>query len=204
MSLDRQTQALLDLVAADRAQKCEAIVAGARAQADALLRQAHADARERMRRAFREERERGDTRVSAARANLQTRRRLALQQRAAALLATAWTRLPAELIRRWNAADTRRAWVAAVISSARALLPRGAWHIAHAPGWPVAERDANIAELTAAPGAAPTCESDTGIRAGLKISASGNVVDGTLDGLLADRADIGARLLHLLETESRA
>ncbi len=54
-------------------------------------------------------------------------------------------------------------------------------------------------ELTAALGVTPALVADADIRAGLKISADGNVVDGTLDGLVADRAEIGAQLLHLLE-----
>ena len=201
MTVDGQAQGLLDLVAADRAQKCEAILAEARGKAADLLRQAHADARDRMRMAFREERERHDARVNAARANLQTRRRLELQQRAAALLAAAATRLPGELIRRWEAAPTRRTWVAAVIAEARGLMPGGAWQIRYTQGWPAAEREAIAAELTTLLGATPTCVADPGIRAGLKICADGNVVDGTLDGLIADRAVIGAQVLQLLETE---
>ncbi len=39
---------------------------------------------------------------------------------------------------------------------------------------------------------------DPGVRCGLRIAADHNVVDGTLEGLLADRAEIGARLLDLL------
>jgi hypothetical protein len=204
MSVDRQAQALLDLVAADRAQKCEAILAEARGKAADLLRQAHTDARDRMRKAFREERERHDARVNAARANLQTRRRLGLQQRAAALLATASTRLPDELLRRWEAAPTRRTWVAAVIADARRLMPGGAWQILHARNWPATEREAIATELASALGAAPTFIADAGIRAGLKICADGNIVDGTLDGLIADRAVIGAQVLHLLEAEAEA
>ena len=199
MNPERQAQALLELVAADRAQKCDGILADARAKVAALLRQAHADARERMRKAFREERERHDARVSAARANLQTRRRLALQRRSAALLAAGSTRLPQELVRRWQAAAERKDWVAAVVASARGLLPRGAWQIFHAPDWPATEREALAAELKTALGAAPSFIASPGIRAGVKVVANGNVVDGTLDGLIADRAEIGARLLQLLE-----
>jgi hypothetical protein len=140
--------------------------------------------------------------VSAARANLQTRRRLALQQRAAALLAAAATRLPGELVRRWHAPALRRAWVAAIVASARDLLPRSAWQVAHPPDWPASEREAVFAELAGALGVAPTFVASDGLRAGLKISADGNVVDGTLDGLLADRAEIGGRLLHVLETQT--
>jgi hypothetical protein len=204
MSLDRQTQALLALVDADRAGKCDALLSEAREQAAALLAQAHTAARQRMREAFREERERRDERVAAARANLQTRRRLALQQRAAALLAAGWQRLPAELTRRWREPETRRAWVAGAIAAARELLPHAAWRITHAPDWPATERDELAVELIHALGAAPAFVADANIGAGLKIAATGSVIDSTLAGLLADRAEIGAKLLHLLEVQEVA
>ena len=198
--IDRQSLALLALVEADRKQKCDAILAAAQDRAAAVLRQAHADARGRMRKAFLEERLRRDARVGAARANLQTRRRLAEQHRAAALLAVGWTRIADALLHRWQAPDLRRPLVAAVVATARKSLPAAAWRIAHAPDWPLAERDALKAEFAAVPG--PTCafDADARIRAGLRICANWNVVDGTLDGLLSDRAEIGSRLLHLLET----
>jgi hypothetical protein len=202
MSPERHVQALLDLVAADRGRKCDAILAEARAQAGALLRQAHADASERMRRAFVEERERHDARVGAARANLQTKRRLALQRREHALLAAGAMRLPPALVRRWESAAGREPWVAAAVANARNVLPRGRWRILHAPHWPASERDSLAAELAAVLGAAPSLVEEPGLRAGLRISADGNVIDGTLDGLLADRAEIGARLLQLLEAKA--
>jgi methylthioribose-1-phosphate isomerase len=46
MTVDRQTQALLALVEADRAKKCDAIIKDARARAAALLDEAHAVSRE--------------------------------------------------------------------------------------------------------------------------------------------------------------
>lgn len=199
MSVDRQTQALLALVEADRARKCDAILAEAKARAQALLDEAHAAARERIRAAFAEERARCDERVAAARANLQTRRRLALQRRAAALLAEGWRRLPEALVRRWGQPETRAAWVADVVAAARERLPRTGWRITHAHGWPDAERAALAGELTAALAAAPEFVLDPDARAGLRIAAGGNVIDGTQAGLTADRAEIGARLLQLLE-----
>jgi hypothetical protein len=212
VTVDRQTQALLDLVEADRAQRCGALLAAAQARADAIVRQAYGDARARMHAAFREERERHDTRVRAAQANLQTRRRHALQRRATALLDAAWLRLPEELVRRWHDEAARKAWVAAVVENARSLLPSCAWRIVHAPDWPSADRE-NLAaelaaglpaelpaELAAAQSARLAFEASEAIRAGLKISGNGNVVDGTLEGILADRAEIGGRLLQILET----
>jgi hypothetical protein len=203
MNPERQVQALLELVEADRKQKCDAILGVAQDHAAAVLRQAHADARARMRKAILEERLRRDARVGAARANLQTRRRLAEQRRAAALLAVGWTRLPDALLHRWRTPDLRRLWVAAVITEARKSLPATAWRITHAPDWPFAECEALDAEFAAAPGATCALDSNARIRAGLRIAASGNVVDGTLDGLISDRAETGSRLLHLLEEESR-
>jgi len=199
MNADHQTQALLDLVNADRRQKCDAILAEAQGRRSTALRQAHADARVLMRNAFREERLRRDTRVDAARANLETRRRLAEQRRAAALLADGWKRLPEELLRRWRNPDLRRRWVAAVVAGARNSLPATAWRIIHAPDWPAAERDAVRSELALTPGAECLFDENPRIRAGLRISANGNVVDGTQDGLLSDRAEIGSQLLRLLE-----
>lgn len=202
MTVTRETQALLDLVEADREQQCGAILAEARVRAAAVLRQAHAEARTAMRNAFLEERLRREARVGAARANLQTRRRIADQQRAVALLAAGWNRVPGEMLRRWQAPDLRRTWVAAVIAGARKALPTAPWRIAHVPDWPAAEHAAIQREFAPAP--APECvfEPDPRIRAGLKVAAGGCAVDGTLDGLLADRAEIGSRLLHLLEKEA--
>jgi hypothetical protein len=203
MSLEHHQQALLDLVEADRRQKCDAILAEAQSRGRAVLKQAHADARARMCKAFREERVRRDARVDAARAHLETRRRLAEQQRAAALLAGGWKKLPEELLRRWRTPEFRHLWVAAVVAGARTSLPATAWRIIHAPDWPTAERDAIRSELALAQGAPCLFDADSRIRVGLRISANGNVVDGTQDGLISDRADIGSQLLHLLEQESR-
>jgi hypothetical protein len=198
MTADGKTAALLALVEAYRAGKCGAILAAARAEADAIVAQAHSAARTRMRTAFAEERERVATRVAAALANLETRRRIARQQRSAALLAAAWERLPAALFARWHDARDRRRWVNGVVGAAQRALPHAAWQVTHASGWPVDERDALAAELRAAPGVAVSFIEDPCVRCGLRIAAGHNVVDATQEGLLADRADIGARLLDLL------
>ena len=199
MTLDRQTQALLALVESDRAQKCGAIEDETRARCAALLAQAHADARARMQAAFTEERARRDHRIAAAHATLQTRLRLAGQHRSAAFLAAGWQRLPPALAARWKAAPTRQAWIAAIIAQALRALPSAALRIAHPPDWPGDERDALAARVTREFGNAPTLVPDPSIAAGLRITAGANVIDGTPQGLCADRAEIGARLLHELE-----
>jgi hypothetical protein len=91
-----------------------------------------------------------------------------------------------------------------VIASARELLPRSGWRITHAPDWPAAERAELARELTTTPGAALEFIVNPSAGAGLRIAAGGNVIDCTLRGLTVDRADVGAQLLRLLETEESA
>jgi hypothetical protein len=199
MTLETNVRALLDLVEADRARRCEAIERDARALAGETRAAARSEALERLRAAFADERERRDARIAVALAKLETHRRLHQQRRAAALLAAGWQRLPDVLCDRWAEPGPRQAWVSRVVAEARTILHRGAWHIVHALPWPESERNELRAALAHALDASPEFLADPMVRAGLRISAGGNTVDGTLSGLLADRADIGARLLRHVE-----
>lgn len=198
-TLQERKRALLELVTADRERRCAQILGDAEARAEARRAQARAEALARVRQTFDEQRRLRDTRIAAALAQLATQRRLHAQQRSAALLARAWEQLPAELQARWRQTEARAAWVDRVLASARERLPRGTWRILHAADWPAAERAARASELAAHCGAAPQFEADAGIAAGLKIVVDGNVIDGTLEGLLADRDALDARLLRQLE-----
>jgi len=199
MSVEPQMRALLELVEADRARRCALILGDENGRASALLSQAQAEARARMRQAFAEQRLRRRERIAAAQARLATQRRLHQQQRSAALLGLAWQQLPGELLALWQRPDARAAWVAMVLQSARACMPRARWRIVHAPDWPAPEQQALAQQLGTEPSAQHSFEADPAISAGLKIVANGNVIDGTLAGLLADRAVIEARLLRQLE-----
>jgi hypothetical protein len=199
MTLERRTQALLDLVEVDRRTQCEAILAEARGRASALLAQAHAEARASMRDVFAEGRRHMHERVAAANAKLQTRQRLHEQQRTTALLALGWQQLPDALRARWRDGDMRRLWVEAVVAMAWRVLPRAQWRIAHDPAWPVPEQQALGTRVARDLDAAPAFSAEPGIDAGLRIASGGNVVDGTLAGLVADRVDVGAQLLRHLE-----
>jgi hypothetical protein len=138
--------------------------------------------------------------VAAAQARLATQRRLHEQQRSSALLQRAWQQLPAELQARWQDTPARAAWVAQVLASARERLPHAAWRIVHAPDWPVDEQQALATTLEPELGAVPVFEADATLTAGLKVIVHGNVIDGTLAGLLADRSALAAQLLRRLET----
>ena len=197
--IEQRTRALLDLVEADRARQCAQILAEAQAKAAALRDQAHAEARARMRQAFAEQRLLQRERIAAAQARLATRRRVSGQQRTAALLRLAWEQLPDELLTLWRDPGARAAWVTHVVAAAREHMPAGGWRIVHATDWPAVERQAFAAALEAQVGQAPLLEPSAAIDGGLKVVADGNVIDGTLAGLLADRADVEARLLRHLE-----
>jgi len=192
--------ALLELIEADRARQCAALLDEAHERATALRAQAGAEARVRLREAFAEQRQRLRGQIAAAQARLATRRRLHEQQRVAALLRLAWQTLPQQLRALWQQADARAAWIERVAAAALAKMPHHAWRIVHAPDWAVAEQQALARRIAAAVGEAPRFEADAAIAAGLKVLADGNVVDGSIDGLLADRAELEARLLHLLES----
>ena len=192
-------RALLELIEADRARQCAALLDEAHERATALRAQAGSEARARLREVFAAQRQRQREQIAAAQARLATRRRPHEQQRVAALLRLAWQTLPQQLHALWQQADARAAWVERVAAAALAKLPQAAWRIVHAPDWTAAEQQALARRIAAAAGEAPRFEADAALAAGLKVVADGNVVAGTIDGLLADRAELEARLLHLLE-----
>ncbi len=199
MSIAATTRALLDLVEADRASQRARIMEEAHRTADAVRTEARTRARARVRAAFAEQRALRARRLAALEARLATERRVRAQHRTAVLLRGAWEQLPGALLGLWREPVTRAAWVEHVLAAARARMPRGAWRIVHAPDWPDAEQRAVTQAVTEWSGVAPTLEVDHGIAAGLVVAAGPNSIDGTLDGLVQDRADVEARLIGALE-----
>lgn len=197
--IERQTQALLALIEADRARQCGQILGDAHGRATTLRAQASEQARSRMRQVFAEQRQRRHDQLAAAHARLATRRRLHAQQRTAALLLLAWQQLPGELRSLWQHSDSRAAWIRHVSDYAHERLQPGRWLIVHATDWPAAEQQTLASSLLAGARAEPRFETDASIEGGLKVVAGNNVIDGTIIGLLADRADIEAQLLRQLE-----
>jgi hypothetical protein len=199
MSLESRVRALLEVIETDRKRRCDALIDEARTRATATVAEAHAEARAKVRGAFDEERRRLEARLAAAGARLLTHQRGRERRRAAELLAAGSNKLTVALCARWRDPRSRNSWAESVIFVAKKALPRGVWRIAHAPGWPDGERDALAATLASELGAAPQFVVAEAARAGLKVTAGGNLIDGTLDGLTADRAEIGSRLLAALE-----
>ena len=87
---------------------------------------------------------------------------------------------------------TRRAWIDALLRMAAASLLDSSWTIEHPTDWPQAEQHAlrsRVGEVSVS--FAP----QAGMAAGLRICAGGACVDGSVDGLLKDRAYIESLLL---------
>jgi hypothetical protein len=199
MSITETEQALLAVVDASLRKQVGAILGEADERAHAILKEAHERARRAVRTAFLEARVRTEERMVTLQARVATARRLHDQKRASEILAAEWGSLPAALAQRWRDPAARRRWAEHAARGALGRLPREGWRIAHPADWPEGERAALVAALAADLGSPPAFVADPAIKAGLRINAGHNVVDATLDGLLADRAAIGAQLLSLTE-----
>jgi hypothetical protein len=201
MNLEQRTTALLALVEQYQARRFAELLEPARAEARATLRAALAEARKRVSTAIAEERKRRDLEVGAVEAALATDRRLAAQRHAVQLLANAWSELRTRLIARWNDAPTRARWVDAYLGRALKAVPSGpaGWRIEHHPAWVESERAPQLERLRAQGVPSVVFERDSAIVAGFRIVGGHNVLDATLDGLLADRAQLEGRLLHHLQ-----
>lgn len=199
MNTAERTRALLALVDEYRDRKRAELLGRAREEARATAVEAFRLARSRVHEAIAAERKRDAAAVAAAEAQLHTRRRLAHQAREAALAEAGWQRLRSALSARWGEPAARRRWAETHLERASAVLPRGAWEVRHAPGWPEAERRAIAARVAQRDGPTVAFVAEPSIPAGFRVRAGYNTLDATLDGLLADRKAIEGRLLHRLE-----
>lgn len=203
LTLAQRTAALLALVEDYRARRCAALLDPARGEARAILRAARAQGRRRVHAAIRELRQRLAAEVGAAQARAATERRLAEQRQALLLLREAWAELQAALQRRWRDPAARQCWLESQLQRAERVLGHSgaAWRIDYAADWPDEERDAVLARLAAAGIGIEAAQPRHDIAGGLRIRAGANLVDATIDGLLADRAAVEGRLLELLRAE---
>jgi len=205
MSLEQEAALaeMLRLVESDAQARCREIAARAQREAHSLRRVAHAGARERMRRHVQELKALRDRETGRARAALATAHRQQQQRGDRTLLETGWALLRAALARRWQEPAGRRRWIDYLTQRALARLPRGQWTLVCPAGWDRAEREALGKPLTTALGMTPEWKEDRGITAGLRLCAGGACLDGTLDGLLVDRAAVEALLLAELGEEKK-
>lgn len=197
MTTKSAERALLDVVDSAYRKQVEAILAEAEDRSRVIVREAHERARRGVRTAYLEAKERAEERIVTLQARAAAERRLHEQRRAAETLEAEWALLPKALIERWGDAGLRRRWVLHAARVALDQLPREGWQVEHPDDWTEFERSELAAEVAPALAEAPIFAIDISVKAGLRIRAGHNVVDSTLDGLLADQEAIGARLLSM-------
>lgn len=194
--VDAQLKALLQLVEQHFENRCRQITEQAKTQAAALIGQAHREARHRMHEAIQRERARWDEKIQETRAHLWTLQCQRRQRANMLLLQQGWEKLYEILIQRWQKPNQRRLWVDALIDQAMTRLPGKMWRIEHPPDWPADERLHFSDRVTAHTGGQSViCVDVQDIVAGLRIRAHETCLDGTLEGLLANRKAIEGQLL---------
>ncbi len=196
--LDAQVDTLLTLVEQHRTERCAQLLTQAQERRHAVLSEAYAEARLRLREAILSERRRGQDKLDATRAQLETRARQQQHRTALLLLQHGWELLGQAVLQRWKSAPQRHVWVGVFLHRALQVLPRCGWVIEHPPGWDIAECHQLHDAIQAHCGDAPQLRDNDQLHAGLRIHADGACLDGTLEGLLADREAIEAQLLAQL------
>jgi hypothetical protein len=205
MNLEQRTDALLDLVERYRTRRTAELLEPAMAEARETLRSARSEARRRVTTAIAEERKRMALEVGAVEAALATDRRLTTQRHAVKLLTDAWRDVRARLEARWDDPSARTRWTEWHLQRAlRAVPPAAGWLIQFHRAWSEPERTRALQWLSAHGVSEVRFEEDTSIKAGFRIIGGHNVLDATVEGLLADRAQLQGRLLHYLQQGASA
>jgi len=190
-----QADALIDALRLQRERRCRELCHDAERQAKALVADTRRQLRERGRQAVDEERKRRDSALLQARNRVQAEASLRRLQLHRDVLVDGWPRLGVELQRRWSSPDSRRRWCLMLLDEAAAALPHDQWIVGHPPDWSGDDEQWLHRELQSRgiPGAEFRCE--PGHSAGLALRRQSAAVDGSIDGLLRQRARIEGRLL---------
>lgn len=190
-----QVQRLLELVNDYQQTQCRALLDQAREQSRQIVQQARQNGRMRLHHEIQDARQQIRREISAARAKQHT---LKMQQRHRSdreFLDQCWEILHVKLTQRWRDSTQRRLWTEKVLGEALTFLPGPVWRVDHPPQWPEAER--KVFREKAANGAVRELDFHAvpELAAGISISADDASVDGTLQGLMADRVRIESEIL---------
>ncbi len=195
-----QVDTLLEVVRKYQDEQCEKIFTQARQEARQIIRQAYRDARLRLHQYIFESRERMQKEIVAAKAKNHTIRKQ-LQHKADRLyLNQAWDMLEDKLITRWQNKEQRQRWVQKILVVALQVLPSQDWLVEHPDCWSEEEKHNLINQALQkyskkSSGIAVNFAVSSDIIAGIRICAHGATVDGSLQGLLANRSRIESEFL---------
>ena len=201
MSLEQRTLDLLRIAEDYRAGHCRSLLAQAAEESRAILKAAHIRARHDLRIVLTPEKERLAAEIAAAESKLITLRRLDIQKNVDGILRQAWPRLMQALRARWDMPAGRADWVSHHFSVALKALPAKAWIVQHPEDWPAMEIE-RANQWLKTHGIEDACfAADAKMSVGIRIVCDLNVLDASLEGLLADRTQIEGHLLHYFAVE---
>jgi hypothetical protein len=196
--VDAQVQRLLELVAEYKQQQCDSILDHAHQQSRKIIHDAYRSSRDRMHHDIQLTRQDMREKLSAARAKQHTVKMQQQHNADIAFLNQAWQRLTDKLKQRWQDPRLREQWIQTVLSSAAKALSDQHWQVDCPVEWPDAERD-RLTELAKRRfGRTLGFNGAADIEAGIRIGAGGAWIDGTLQGLTADRMRIESEILAQL------
>lgn len=198
-SSDERTRAFLDLIRTSRDERIAAIELTANREAGAILREARREARQRVHDTVAECRSRQQRALSRARASLDSLSRREAQRAHVEALRIGGAAVADALMRKWNDAESRRAWLDGLVAQAKSTLPLGRWVVEHPADLSPLEREALSANIASHCASTPELRPDPAATAGLRIRAASAVLDGTPRGLLQRRGDVDGRLLAELD-----
>lgn len=152
-----------------------------------------------VREAVRDERRRREKALQMAEHRIRAEAGQRIQVLYAGLLEDGWPALIGELEQRWADSRARATWCDMVAAQALEAFGRSVWTIEHPADWTHADRE-RMEHTLASHGVPPaTFTPDPSAAAGLRVRHGTACLDGTIEGLLADRARVEGRLLAAWE-----
>lgn len=193
--VDAQVQRLLEVVTEYRQQQCDELLGHAHTQSRKIIRQAFRNARLRVHHDIQDSRQNMQQELAATRAKQHTSLMQQKHRQAQEFLNQAWNSLADKLQERWREPQQRQAWVQSIILTALKVLPGNSWQVTCPADWPKKEQEDFLNTVNQAGKREVSFNSTTNIVAGIRISADAALVDGTVDGLMADRGRIESEML---------
>jgi len=188
--VDAQVEHLLKVVNQYEQEHCDATRNRAREQADSIIKDAYQRVRERTRRSIEEVRSRSLQDLKMAEASLQTQIRLARHKLDEAFLEQAWASLRDVLCLRWKDKEMRSQWINEIVQKADEALISRQWTLECPDSLTDDECNKLNEKLQSLNLESLDLKQGENINAGLRICAGGACIDGSVDGLLRQRARI--------------
>lgn len=188
--VDAQVEHLLKVVNQYEQEHCDSMRIRARQQADSIIKDAYLRVRERTRRSIEEVRSRSLQDLKMAEASLQTQIRLARHKLDEAFLEQAWTSLRDVLCLRWKDKEMRGQWINEIVQKADEVLISRQWMLECPDSLTDDECNKLNEQLQSLNLESLELKQGEKINAGLRICAGGACIDGSVDGLLRQRARI--------------